>query len=292
MSRVQKAASRTAEMNCLWRAASYYEKDQYYKSDDSVAPLLLPSHMKFLVRYKTVRAFFRKIFAPEGTYEYVIARTKYIDVIFNDAIRIGCEQVVIFGAGFDTRSIRLNNNDKIKIFELDSDVTQKAKLNQLEKRGIKIRENVFYVPVDFNRESAEEKLLQHGFELNKRSLFILEGLTMYLKEDAVAEIFNLIRRLPASGSLIVFDHLYASVIRGEKQYSGEEKMLKRVRDAGEPWLFGIEEGRTADYLNKFGFDLVEEYNAKKLQAKYFTEPSGKVLSKINEVHNIVLAQVP
>ena len=290
MSRVKKATSRTAEMNCLWRAASYYEKDQYYKSSDSIAPLLLPSQLKFLIRYETVRTLFRKIL--EGTYEYVIARTKYIDIIFNDAIRMGCEQIVIFGAGFDSRSIRLNNNDKIKIFELDSEVTQKAKLNQLEKRGIKVRENVIYVPVDFNKESAEEKLLQHGFEPNKRCLFILEGLTMYLNEDVVAEIFNLIRRLSASGSLILFDHLYASVILGKKQYSGEEKMLKRVKNAGEPWLFGIEEGRTADYLNRFGFDLAEEYNSRKLQAKYFTEPSGKVLGKMNEVHNIVLAQVP
>ena len=115
-------------------------------------------------------------------YEYVIARTKYIDSIFQKAISSEFDQILLFGAGFDSRGIRFAHvNTKTKIFEMDVPITQDAKIKQLKKRHIEIGPNVIFVPIDFSRESLENKLLESGFKKNQKSLFILEGRTDVFK---------------------------------------------------------------------------------------------------------------
>jgi O-methyltransferase involved in polyketide biosynthesis len=117
--RIESKSSRTADFTCMYRAASYLEKNELYKSEDYIAPRLLPGLIKFLVKYKLIN--FNWTFFPKGIYEYVIARTKYIDNIFKESIENGIDQILIFGAGFDSRAIRFTEkNIKTKIFELDS----------------------------------------------------------------------------------------------------------------------------------------------------------------------------
>ena len=135
---IESKTSRTAEITCLIRAASFYENEQEYHSNDYIAPQLLPKFFILIIKINILKNFFINRFIPAGMYEYVIARTKYIDSIFKQAISRGIEQILIFGAGFDTRGIRLANaNNKTKIFELDAPITQEAKINQLKKRELK-----------------------------------------------------------------------------------------------------------------------------------------------------------
>ena len=80
---------------------------------------------------------------------------------------------LIFGAGFDSRGIRFADlNKKTNIFELDAPVTQEAKISQLKKRGIEINPNITFIPIDFNKESLEDKLIESGFTKNRKSLKI------------------------------------------------------------------------------------------------------------------------
>jgi hypothetical protein len=71
--RVDETTSMTAAMTCSIRAASFYEKDQCLKSDDFIAPLLLPRIMQPVVKSGLIRRLFMKFMAPKGIYEYVIA---------------------------------------------------------------------------------------------------------------------------------------------------------------------------------------------------------------------------
>lgn len=229
--RIETSISRTAEITCLSHAVSYSETNPYYKSNDYVSTLILPGIFKFLIRLKAFRILYKTKFAPKGMYEYVIARTKYIDEVFAETLQNGFEQVLIFGAGFDSRNIRLTDNNRVRIFELDSPITQEAKLKQLDKRGIKIPSNTSYVPIDFNKEDAEEKLLSAGFESSRRSLFIMEGLLMYLTADGAKENFHLIKKLSSKGSRIIFDYVFASVLRKEHRYYGEEGVYQMVKNA-------------------------------------------------------------
>jgi methyltransferase (TIGR00027 family) len=282
--RIEEKSSRTAAMTCSSRAASYYEENPCYRSNDHVATLLVPWFVKFFSKVGFLRKLFLSKFAPKGVYEYVIARTKYIDHVFI------FEQVLIFGAGFDTRSIRLfRNKSNVKVFEVDAEVTQKAKLGRLREVGVPIPDNTKYIGIDFNKDDPMERLIANGFQYGRRCLFILEGLLMYLDDDAVDKTFHLIHDLSGEGSLVVFDYVYSSVIRGEGRYYGEE-LKKNVIDAGEPWIFGFEEGKVGQYLLNHGFNIEEECNTEILEKRYFTSYDGALLGHINGTHSIILAK--
>lgn len=288
--RIEEKTSRTAEYTCSSRAASHYEKNQYYHSDDYIAAQMVPWYIKPLIWNGFIRRKLISVMAPKGAYEYVIARTKYIDEVFERAVSEGFEQVLIFGAGFDSRSIRLLPADsRVRVFEVDAQVTQKAKLGRLVEIGVGLPENTVYVPVDFNKEDPEQRLVENGFQYGRRCLFIMEGLLMYLEEDAVGETFSLISRLGASGSLVLFDYLYASVLRHEGRYYGEEDMHKNVEDVGEPWGFGIEEGEVEAYLSEKNLSISEELDSVEIERRYFTNEEGEIVGRVNGTHSIVLA---
>lgn len=174
--RIEKKTSRTAEMTCVLRAASYFETNQNYKSNDFIAPLLVPALIKSLLKSGFIRNLYRGRFAPKGIYEYVIARTKLIDLVYERALKQDFEQILIFGAGFDSRAIRFDRvNKKTKVFELDAYHTQAAKLKQLNKRGIKIPANTIYIPIDFNKEKIRDKLIEYTFLERKKMSFYFRG---------------------------------------------------------------------------------------------------------------------
>jgi len=162
--RIDSKTSRTAEMTCVTRAASFFEHNPCYKSDDYIAPKLLPIFMLPFIKIPIVRYIYKNIISPKGIYEYVIARTKYIDSIFSESLKNGFRQVVIYGAGFDSRGLRfVSDYPKTLVFELDVPITQNAKITQLQKRRITIPENIHFIPIDFNKESVIEKLNQYNF---------------------------------------------------------------------------------------------------------------------------------
>ena len=289
MGRIEKKTSRTAGYTCMTRAAGYYDKDPYYHINDEIAAKLLPKFLNFLLRFHIVSL--KGKMSPKGIYEYVIARTKYMDEIVRRAIKNEFEQILIFGAGFDSRGIRFIKNDQTEFFELDSPLTQMEKINQLKKRGITVPKSLHFIPIDFNKNPVREKLDQGGFGKHKKCLFILEGLLMYLEKTSVDKTFQIINEYSAPGSLVVFDYLYSSVLRKENKYYGESEIYNKVNKTGEAWTFGIEEGKIGEFLENQNLELLEHYNAEALEEKYFTTQSGEKISRVNGTHNIVLAEI-
>jgi methyltransferase (TIGR00027 family) len=212
--RIEHTTSRTAEWMCMCRAISSLESNPCYRSADWVARSLLPGFFRLLIRIPFAGRLFIKAFATKGSYEYVIARTKYIDAAFSQALSDQFAQILLFGAGFDTRALRLQGEARqTRIFELDAPATQQAKINQYRRRHLNIPSNLVFVPIDFDRESLTMKLDQAGFKRDARSLFILEGVLMYLQPQSVDQTFRTIRELAGAGSEVVFDYIYASVLR-------------------------------------------------------------------------------
>jgi O-methyltransferase involved in polyketide biosynthesis len=73
---------------------------------------------------------------------------------------------------------------------------------------------------------------------------MLEGVTMYLSQDAIESTFRFIAEVSGRGSLIVFNYIYAGVLRRENKYYGERDIYKTVAKVGEHWKFALEEGET------------------------------------------------
>lgn len=286
--RIEITTSRTAEWACLSRAASSLESNSHYQGDDHIALLLVPTLLKILLHIPLVRRFFCRVIAPKGIYEYTIARTKYIDAVFKEALFEGFDQILIFGAGFDTRALRFRKEiGCTKIFELDALITQKAKLDRYAERGLNIPTNVAFIPIDFDKELLSEKLEDPGFNRGARSLFVLEGLLMYLQPGSVEETFKVIERFAGEGSEVVFDYVRASVLRQTGSYYGEREILKSVAKAGEQWYFGFEEDELVGFLKKHGLSVMEHKDAEDLERMYFTGASGEIEGRINATHCLV-----
>lgn len=286
--RIEKTTSRTAAMTCMSRAASYLESSRNYHSNDHIAVEILPRFIKVLIHISLFRNLLVRFLAPLGVYEYVIARTKYIDAVFEKALIDKFDQILLFGAGYDTRALRFQGKAQhTKIFELDESHTQQAKIKQLRKCDLSIPSNLVFIPIDFEKESLSQKLDVAGFQKGKRSLFILEGLLMYLEPDAVQETFQVIRKYDGTENRVVFDYIQASVLRHDNTLFGEAELIKSVHKAGEPWRFGIEPGEIELFAAAQGFEVKDHKCAQSLDVDYFRDKDGRMVGRVNGTHCIV-----
>jgi methyltransferase (TIGR00027 family) len=288
--RIETTTSRTAEWTCVGRAASSLETNSQYRTDDHIARLLLPRYLEPMLHVALVRRLFRAL-SPKGLYQYVIARTKYVDAVFKRALAEQFDQILIFGAGFDTRGLRFQDEArKTRIFELDVPLTQQAKIRQYQDRHLAVPPNLVFIAIDFDRESVSVKLNESGFRKDQRSLFVLEGLLMYLQPVSVDATFRTIQDYAATHSWVIFDYVYASVLRNENLYYGESQVLASVSRAGEQWHFGIEKGKVEQFLSTYGLKLIDHKDAHELERAYFTGPSGRIVGRVNGAHCLVTAE--
>lgn len=252
---------------------------------------MIPKSLSPVVKIDLLRNIFKKRFFPPGMYEYVIARTKFINTVFQGAIANDFDRILVFGAGFDSRGIRFQGlNTKTVFFELDAPVTQKSKIGQLKKRGVVINPNIVFISIDFNKESLKDKLLEYGFDRNKKSLFILEGLTMYLDSEAIDNTFNIINEFAGAGSEIVFDYLYSSVLRGENLYYGESEVFEGIKKENGSWSFGIEKGELGLFLENKNLQLIRSLTSEDLEREFFKDEDGNIIRKVNGMHTISYAR--
>ncbi|RPH88403.1 MAG: hypothetical protein EHM66_00765, partial [Deltaproteobacteria bacterium] len=133
------------------------------------------------------------------------------------------------------------------------------------------------------------KLAQAGVSRGTSSLFILEGVLMYLKPASVAATMQTISDFAAKSSRVVFDYVHACVLKGEGRFYGEEQINQMVSDAGERWHSGIEEDGVESFLARFGLSLIEHKQAADMERDYFTDSQGKRMARINGAHALVTA---
>ena len=286
--RIATQSSRTAAFTCLSRAASYMDNRECYTGPDGIAYILVPTFFKLLLKSRALFKLFSWRFFPHGIYEYVIARTKYFDEVFIEALENSFKQIVIFGAGFDSRALRFNELSKgTQIFELDAPITQQEKFKAYMLKRLVIPDNLVFVPIDFNKEILAEKIAQAGFIAGKKSLFILEGVTMYLSQNAVDSTFRFIADVSGRGSLIVFDYIHAGVLRRENKHYGEKDIYKTVAKVGEEWTFALENNEIEPFLSRYGFLQKDHSGTRELENRYFRNSKGLIVGKINGTHAMV-----
>jgi methyltransferase (TIGR00027 family) len=288
---IDRKGSSTAGYTCFTRACSTREKIEEFRGPDAMAEIFLPLFAKIMLNVTWLRKLCMSKMFPSGIYEYVNARTKLFDEIFLKALTQGFPQIIILGAGMDTRALRFAEKNKgTKIFELDIEKTQQPKIEILTEKGVTLPDDLIFVPIDFIKQSLSDALFPAGYVQNQKTLFLWEGVTMYLNAESVDRTLEFIRNKAQSGSMVVFDYIYESVLRRENKYYGEEEIYRRVSSAGEGWTFGLEEDAIEDYLTKRGFTLVSHFTPAQLQEKYLTAEDGQTLGQINGTHCNVIAK--
>lgn len=182
------------------------------------------------------------------------------------------------GAGYDTRAIRFQHLTKDSvIYELDAPTTQSEKKKYFERNKVQLPENIVFVPINFNTDDLEQTLLSHGYNPTEKSLFIWEGVTMYINQESVKETLSFIKDNSGIGSTIAFDYFYDSVINGTSNSFGAKELSDSASKLGEKFNFGIEEGRIGEFLKENDFLLLEHYTPIEFEEKYLGIDDGNIL---------------
>ncbi|MFP6583617.1 MAG: SAM-dependent methyltransferase [Candidatus Hydrogenedentota bacterium] len=143
---------------------------------------------------------------PEGHESiatFIYGRTIFFDELFERHLDT-MEQVVFLGAGCDTRAFKFCQRDGLSVFELDRAKTQQVKIEALGRAGLN-SDFITFVPVDFADKQWHERLLESGFDSNKKTLFLWEGVTLYLYEADVLASLQSIATIGAPGSILACD---------------------------------------------------------------------------------------
>jgi methyltransferase (TIGR00027 family) len=193
----------TAEIVAIARALATDELTPHGKA----ARAILPRSARALVGL--LEASFAKRHLPALARElidHIALRCAILDTEIEKAIARELMQVVILGAGLDTRAHRLGCLADADVIEVDHPSSQAAK--QKTARGLPQRaRSLRYVAVDFEREALSTRLLQHGYDKSRPSVFVLEGVVPYLAREAIAETLTQIGDLAAPGSSLLLTYV-------------------------------------------------------------------------------------
>ncbi|HEX2569986.1 MAG TPA: class I SAM-dependent methyltransferase [Polyangia bacterium] len=267
----QRQSSRTAEGMALVRAIEAQRPEGKRICYDPLARALVPG----------VSVFFSKLVIDSGLYghfvpgviEFITARERYIDDFLHAALNEGLDQVVFLGAGFDTRAYRTPGIEKTRVFEVDHPATQAAKLKRLKKVISPLPAHVTFVPVDFNTQTLGDRLLASGYNERGKTLFIWQGVTMYLTQEGVDSTLAFIAQHAGPGSAVIFDYFYNETLR-DKSRREVRLMWQAARVTGEAYLFGIDAGQIEPFLTRRGFRDVRNTTSEDLTRLYFTGPNA------------------
>ncbi len=266
-------ASRTAEYVALYRALESTERRRAPLFHDPLASSFLtggrslalgvanmPGLRGLLERYADWRA--------PGARTSAIGRTRFIDDVVRAEVAAGTRQIVILGAGYDSRAHRLSELATVRVYEVDRADTQAEKQRRLELVEGK-RKDIRYVAVDFERQHLPSELADAGWRSDQRSLFIWEGVTNYIDESAVGAVLDMVGHA-ARDTAIVFTYIHRGVIDGTTHFVGADKLVASVRRLGEPWRTGFVPDELPQFVAALGLQIEQDLGADDYRARYFS----------------------
>jgi methyltransferase (TIGR00027 family) len=184
--------------------------------------------------------------------DIVARRVRAIDDEVERAVAEGVRQVVILGAGLDTRALRMSALAQADVFEVDHPASQAFKMRKAATLPV-VSKSLHFVRNDFERGSLGPALLAAGFERTQPSVWICEGVVMYLTDRALAEMLQSVAVLSAAASkLLVQYHLP----RGERRLLAWNRLF--TRGVGEPQIGLRSREQMSEAVESAGFGVVRD----------------------------------
>ena len=150
--------------------------------------------------------------ATGGENAFLPVRTRFIDDAIAAELDAGVTQVVLLGAGLDTRPYRLRLATDIDWYELDRPDIFTAKQRVLDAAGAAVRCRRHTVPVDLSDDWLSP-LRAAGFVADRRTMWVAEGLLFYLTPEAVEALLRTAAEAAAVGSALVVDVMSETGLR-------------------------------------------------------------------------------
>ena len=284
----------TAEWVCLYRAIAAQHPDPKLRNPDDLAEKLCwwPVAI-FPDNYADARGVIDRSGDAFAAFFIVNVRTHYIDAALKRAASEGATQVVILGAGFDSRAYRFRQAyPQLRFFEVDLPRTSALKRARLTEVFGSVPDYVRYAPIDFDKQKLGDVLPALGYDRKQKTLFIFEGVTMYVAEAGNGATLDFIRSNSAPGSRVVYDYLLRDVVEG--RYEGHfaaKYITEAVAQRGEPFVTGWTPAEAAAFAKKHGLVVVEDVGEKELVERYMTGSDGKPDGRLLDWQRIIEAEV-
>lgn len=190
---------------------------------------------------------------------WLACRAAHIDARVR-ALSEHIDQVVILGAGLDTRAARLAR-EGVRFFEVDLPSSQAEKIEKVRAiEGYPV-DAATYVRCDFESEDFLDRLVAAGFDADRPAVFVWEGVTYYLTEPAIRGTLERLASGAHGGSVVIFDFMSKRFVEGRSKHPGDDTTRQVLAGAGEPLRTGIDEAVRLVYECGFRWATVEDFNA-------------------------------
>jgi methyltransferase (TIGR00027 family) len=276
---MQDLPSRTAEFMALFRALESARPALHPLFKDRFASAFLSCGLRLaagLARIPGIYNLFAGIIDRRwpGAGTSGIARTRVLDDLTIKALSSGATQVVLLGAGFDSRPYRLAGMERTGVYEVDHPGTSARRQSIIKGLFGFIPTNVKFVPLDFNKDELDIRLNEAGFDFACQTIIIWEGVSSYLSPEAVDNTLSWCGRAAVSQE-VVFTYIEEKVIAHPEEFYGANKIGSLLHGVGGKWTFGINPGLSA-YLKKRHLSLEVDLNATQYREKLFGNRSHKM----------------
>lgn len=195
------SAASTAEGAAMVRAAGAAEPDPKVRNPDYMAAGFVAGGLRLpaLVKVPGLRRLVPRIIERmiPGLYYFEAARTLHIDRVVREEVGDGVGQLVILGAGYDSRAYRMEVLGGARVFEVDHPAMSAIKRDKVRSLVGEPPANLAYVEIDFTRDELGERLAAHGHERNAPTLYVWSGVAPYLPEDAVRKVLSFVGSHPS-----------------------------------------------------------------------------------------------
>jgi methyltransferase (TIGR00027 family) len=215
---------------------------------------------------------------------WLVTRNRYAEEKLAEAVARGVQQYVLLGAGLDTFAHR-NPYPDLKIFEVDHPATQMWKRNLLVSSKLLTPKKLYYVPVDFERQSLLSQLEASSLDFSAPTVFAWLGVVLYLTRSAFRSTIEVIAAFP-EGSGVIFDYALPRHALAEHELEARDSLSARVASIGEPFQLFFTPEEIAGELSKFS--VLEDLDATSLNNRYFVNRTDQ-LSLLGRSANIISA---
>jgi methyltransferase (TIGR00027 family) len=180
--------------------------------------------------------------------DLMAVRTRFIDRFVHDAAAAGVRQVVILASGLDARGYRLSWPSDMTVFEIDQPQVIEFKTATLAGLGAEPTADLRAVPIDL-RDDWPAALRQAGFDAQRPTAWIAEGLMAFLPPEAQDRLLDNITTLSAGGSRLVVEIFLSSEYSVQIIHTAAQKWYQHGLDShiDDLW-YGGERHDVAAYL--------------------------------------------
>lgn len=268
--RLQARPSLTAEAVTLARALEQLKPEAERVVDDPWAQLFLSraSRAALAAWSGSLTGRMLRRLGPSAT-TYVPLRHRFVDDHLVEALDRGAAQVVLLGAGYDTRAYRFAEKlDGRPVFEVDLAAISRAKAATIARHADQLPSaNVVRVEIDFEVQRLQDVLSAAGFAVGARTFFTWEGVPMYLTRAAVKSTLDAVHELGGDDSQLAHD-MWHLVDDPGPLGTARRAAPNALSLIGEPVTFGVHPEDYEQLLGRHGFRVLDLAMASELQERY------------------------